>query len=438
VADVFRAPFFSGRREIAPALEVRAFTVSSLLLTTLAAVVVALPPGAQACDSSPQRAIFQPANESRGIPKTLFADAQAPVGVAWSASAAPEPRRDVTDTSRSVAETLLPVPIPAGTNPAWITPQHWTFTPADATKGIAKTLFADAQLPVGSKWTATAPEPKRDVTDTSRALSTPLLPIPPTPVPAGVNSPWVTPQEWTFTPADSSKGSAKTLIADAQAPVGARWTVNAPEPVRSVTDTSRSPATPLLPVAAIPIPAGVNSPWITPQRWTFTPADSTKSAAKTLFSDAQAPVGQDWTASAPEPNRSVTDTSRALSTPLLPVAAVPVPAGTNSPWVTPQRWTFTPADSSKGRAKVLFSDAQLPVGARWTANAPEPNRIGTETSRGLTTPFLPFIAGAMSGSATLVFSGQGVLSATGLWVDVAPSGGLWTPVSANVTVWEDV
>src|SRR5262249_5171463 len=130
--DVTRAPLIVNRREIPPVLELRGDTSKGQPLTLAAAPAPA--PVANVPHVAPATLPGQPRDTSPSTPKTMFSDAQPPVG-AQQTFTQPDRVRSVIDTSR----------------------------------GTPKTLTEDAQAPVGRSTITSAPALPRIGGDTSQS-----------------------------------------------------------------------------------------------------------------------------------------------------------------------------------------------------------------------------------------------------------------------------
>ena len=243
MADIFRGPILVNRREPSPAHNVVAFVVPSLLVTTLAVTALNILPitAAKANYTAPHdtRMLVLNADTSRGMPKTLYADAQLPANV----------KPNYGPNGQPIAQWL----------------------PADTSRGTPKTLTADAQLP-----TFSAPKfapvnvPGNGVlpADTTRGQPITLqVVLPPVPI---VNVPKFDAQRFWWQPADTSRGTPKALTADAQLPVQ-NYQHSQPDRVRPVADTSQSSYGTTNVAVIQPIPIGKTSyvaapiwPWINP------------------------------------------------------------------------------------------------------------------------------------------------------------------------------
>jgi hypothetical protein len=218
---------------------------------------------------------------SRGTPKTLTEDAQLPVGDAQTFTQ-PDRLRPVVDTSGETPKTLVAdAQAPVGETQVHSAPDRLRPVVA-ASYGTPKALFADAQLPVGSETPASAPDARRIGGDTSSSawpLAQAVVAAAPT-VPVSTlavadsrrlgadtsTSAWPIAQavvaaaptvptlglpiaDWRELGADTGRGTSKSLIADAQLPVGADQVYTQPDRVRQVADTSLG--TPMTLVVAV-------------------------------------------------------------------------------------------------------------------------------------------------------------------------------------------
>lgn len=133
-----------------------------------------------------------------------------------------------------------------------------------------------------------------------------------------------------FLNANTSVGTAKTLIADAIPPI-----INQPgfSPllVRSVQDTTQKSQITLL--SAVPSPI-VNPIALVAERSRWLPSDTSKPTAKVLFADAQAPIVNPPIAPVALV-RTVTDTTQ--DSPIVLLSAVPAPPIVNTFAFAPQQ-----------------------------------------------------------------------------------------------------
>jgi len=151
--------------------------------------------------------------------------------------------------------------------------------------------------------------------------------------------------------ADTTRGSPKGLLADAQLPFQA-LKVTAPDRRRPVTDTTKGqPLTLKAAVAPVVVPPHFAPP-PRPDRNRL-PPDTSRGA---INADAQAPAGESAAWAPIALVRNVVDTTQ--SQPLTLQAIVPpfVPA----PHIGPLRFWWQPPDTSWSAAKAIIADAQLP------------------------------------------------------------------------------
>lgn len=219
----------------------------------------------------------------------------------------------------------------------------------DTSRGTPKTLTADAQLPVGK---------------------TPLW------------DPLVFPRLFS----ETSKGTAKTLYPDISAPVGFEQTSPVPQLVRTVWDTTKSQSITLQVV--VPPPPVVNPPTFAPYKFWYQ-SDTSTGTAKTLTQDAQLPVGYGQTTPAPQLVRMVVDTGHGQ--PITLQVIVPPAPVVNPPHIAPVKFWWQPPDTTKGTAKPLYPDAQLPVGYEQTASVGDRVRPVADTSRGTPVELFPVV-----------------------------------------------
>lgn len=153
---------------------------------------------------------------------------------------------------------------------------------------------------------------------------------------------------------DTSHGTPKTLIADAQLPF-AVLQQTAPDRVRPVVDASQETPLALLTVV-LPAPF-VPVLHSAPARSLWMPADESSGSAKPLIPDKQAPffVAPQFGPVA-KPYLPF-DTTLELSSVLRAVVVAPFVPGPHYP---PPRLMWLPADESSGTAKGLIPDKQLP------------------------------------------------------------------------------
>lgn len=353
MADIFRPPVIVNRREPGP-FQVAAAVGQSLLLTTLAVVVAALPIGTQNCQAAPalQRVVV---DTTHGTPKTLFADSQLPVG--HSPAFAPIAlTRNVVDTTHGQPITLQVIVAPPPiVNPVQLGPLKFWWQPPDTSRCTAKPLYADNQLPVG-KSPAFAPIAlTRTVVDTSRGQPITLqVIVPPAPI---VNPVQLGPLRFWWQPPDTSISTAKALYSDVQLPVGdsPAW---APIVLsRTVVDTSKGVPETLLPAPPAPLPIGQAS-FVGLQRFWFQPADTSQSAPKVTYGDKIPPFVNPQFPT-PDKIRPVVDTSKGSYGTVYPVVVIALPPGkVNLAYV--QRHVWQVVDTS-GSSKYLVS---IPVSER--------------------------------------------------------------------------
>jgi hypothetical protein len=248
MADVFRGPLYVARREFPPPLSLTSIVFQTLLTTTLAVVAATLPVGKSSAtvlvDDTQKLSLN--ASTSAGMPKTLYADKQAPVFNVQQPAVAPH------------------------------RPLEWLN--ASTASGTPKTLTFDRQLPFfNPAWVPPNAEPKANwlPANTTRGQSITLQVIIP-PMPAGLVAPHYAPQRFWWQPPDDSQGTPKTLYGDAQLPV-LNAIYNAPDLVRSVVNTSQGTTALLLPVPVTPLPPGESS-WVGLQKAQWQPADTSQSA----------------------------------------------------------------------------------------------------------------------------------------------------------------
>lgn len=423
MADVFRAPLVVGRRDTPVQRPSSIFAIASLLVTTLA--FAPIPVGAQSFPLQDEhgRRLSLNQDSTHGSPKTLLADAQRPVGGASHVGTPPtrpaqwlnpDTTQDSPQTLRADAQkptfvapgfaldtararawlpadttagqpmTLRPIPAPLTPAPD-IEPLRIPWLPADSTRGTPQTLRADAQAPVGTAATFTAPDRQRwlpaDTTSSiPSAVRTPA-PFVPAPYLQALRVPWL--------PADTTLGSAQTLRPDSQAPVGDAQTFTAPDRARWLpADASASLPSTLR--AFIPAPFAI-APDVEPARLPWLPSDSSRSSPKTLLADARAPVGTAQTIIQPDKLRWLTDTTQ--GTPAALRAIVPAPF-VPAPDLEVLRRPWLAAELTQGTPETLRQDAQAPVGKAQTASAPERARwLPADTSRAaakaIPAPFIP-------------------------------------------------
>jgi hypothetical protein len=105
MADIFRGPLFTNRREIAPVHQPLGWVAQNLLVTLLVAGAAPMPPGAQACESAPKYRHNVTSTAAgtppvlKGIPTALYVH-QAPIKPKWQPA----------DTSASVPSVLKGLP----------------------------------------------------------------------------------------------------------------------------------------------------------------------------------------------------------------------------------------------------------------------------------------------------------------------------------------
>jgi len=242
--------------------------------------------------------------------------------------------------------TAIPLPLGAAhALPAQVlTPPARLVQNADTSYGTPKTLTADGQPPIiECPHFAQTVAQQRLGLDTSQGMSPVLKAI----LPPFVNPP-VFAQDRARPVTDTSRGTPKALIADAQTPCDNLY-LQAPEPVRTVVDTSRGQ--PITLQVIIPPPPFVVPVGFAPLKFWWQPQDSSASSAKVLTADLQLPV-QNYQHTAPDRIRPVADTSQSTQLGLFPV---PLPPGAAA-WVGLPRFWFQPSDTSQSSAKVLYGD----------------------------------------------------------------------------------
>jgi len=264
--------------------------------------------------ASPIRVLWQPLEGSSGTPKTLTADAQLPfqnpamsvLGRSWT----------LADTSQSTPRTLDVLSAPVG-QASYVKLPASSWQPLDTSKGTPKTLTADAQLPVQNVQIA-APGAVRLVVDTSRSQPITLqviVPPPPFTNLAQSITPW---SSWQ--PIDTSHGTAKPLIPDAQLPVQ-NVQIAAPAAQWQPIDTSHGQPITLQVIA--PPPPFFNVVQSTTPRTTWQPADTSRGTTKTLIPDAQLPF-LNIQLTAPSRIWGIVNTSQGTPVELFPIV---VPGG---------------------------------------------------------------------------------------------------------------
>jgi hypothetical protein len=350
MANIFRGPLYVGRREFPPVLSLSAIVVQSLLTSTLAVAVPAAPPGAHwgtpLVDARARIAVN--ANTSAGMPKTLYADKQLPVrNPAWVPPGA-QPRAGWLPANTSAGTALglktVIVPPPAGTVAPFLGPQRFWWQPPNDSRGTPKTLIFDAQLPVRNP-----PIPLVDdwraVTDTSRGTPVELFPVIAAALPPGTET-WVSVPTYLWKTADTSAGTPKTLIRDAQAPVfNPAWVPPNAAPVAGWIPANTSAGTALgLKAVIVPVPVGTVAPFLGPQRFWWQPPDESCGMPKTLFADAQLPI-RNPIYNAPDLVRSVVNTAQSAYPLTHVVVLVPLPPGDATPTFLPQ-WTWINANTT--------------------------------------------------------------------------------------------
>lgn len=260
--------------------------VDTSIDTPLALLTVVLPPPlVVAPNYPPPRLLWLPADTSRGVPKGLIPDAQAPVFVpphlAPNAKQAPTPDTS-QDTPLGLLAALAPPFVPAPHYP----PPRLMWLPADTTLGTPKWVRPDAQLPFPAMQ-QTAPDRVRPAVDTTLGTPPPLVTvlIPPT-----VVAPHFGPSSRPLNgwlPADATRATPKALLADAQLP----FAILQPpvlDRLRPVVDTSQSAlAAQLAPnIGALP-PGMATPPGL--QKFQWQPPDGSAGVPKTLREEPEPP-----------------------------------------------------------------------------------------------------------------------------------------------------
>lgn len=408
--DVIRGPTVQQSKTIPPPVTV---AQPPNLLTSTLAVTVAAPPIFTVVQPSLQWIKWLSADSSRGTAKTLFDDAQLPIGdlPQWDApdwqhqvSSTPQgsplvlrdvivppftvephfvpavPQRVLDDTTAGMVVELRPTPfVPA----VWQGVQRYPRGVSDTTRGA---INVDAQAPIGeaAAWApialvrnvvdttqeqpvtlqtvvvastavtrglafAKAPTAVRNVEDTSQGSALTLQVV----APPVVVSQGPSTQRRPWQPADTSQESGKVLIPDAQLPVGESATWAPVALVRNVVDTTqKQPIT--LQVIVVPPPI-VNAVGYGPvHRW-FQPFDGSEGTAKVLIPDQQFPVGENVQLTPPDRRRPVADTSGSTPVGLFPDV---LPIG-ESVWIGPHRVPVLPADTTRGAYATFYPPAAI-------------------------------------------------------------------------------
>lgn len=373
--------------------------LGSLLLTALAPGVPPLPLNAdnsgmialQEYLPAPKR--YLNADTSRSTPKTLFSDATTPAQDApafgpvhhprneglnqdtsrgnWLVMNASrrfldhfygpqEYRRAVEDTSQSSPQGLIGVAPAPFVSALWGAPTYpWRVS--DTGQSTPKSLYSDAVSP-----SINAPQfqvdRQRQVADTSQSSGIALT--------TGVQSPFQSPAGWApyrfnWQPPDTSQSVAKVQTPDASVPASNLF-LAAPEPIRSVVNTSLgAPQAPAAPFTA--------EPSSVPPRFWWQPADSSQGIAKAITPDAVTPAANVFL-QAPEPARSVWNTSQGLTPPIVP------PISNETGRVSLRYW-WQPSDTSQATPKAAYFDATAPA-QNPSQSAPERARQSLDTTVG--------------------------------------------------------
>lgn len=365
MADIFRAPLFAARREVAPVLQLGAALVGPALLVTLLGVTPPAP-----FVNAPH---FAP-NATR-VKAWLPAD---------------------TSTRRSPLfvreEGTTPFFVASHFTPSATRVKNWV--PADrSTQRSPLTFREEGTTPffVPAHFTPSATRVKNWLpADTSQLSQVQLIPTGPQPLPPGEITP--TPlHRFFWQPPDSSASVAKPLFADSTVPFAV---LQQPvlDRVRPVTNTSAGTPTALLPVVVVELPPGETSfaasperprqisdttadTWVgllsvalppgvatyhaAPQRSRWLPANTTQRTPKVTFADAQLPTRTPQHTQ-PDRRRPVADTSQSAFAAVHPVVIVSLPPG-RSLQLSPQavRWIY--ADASRGTI-ILPPAAVIPPG----------------------------------------------------------------------------
>jgi hypothetical protein len=182
--------------------------------TALVLRVAPIPPFVPPPHFGPQRFPWLPADTTQDIPKTLTADAVPPHKNPQIF--APDRVRPVRDTSQGTGLGLRAAVVPPFVPPQHLAPLRVKWLPTDSTKGTPKPLIADGVAPF-SLPQRFQPDRVRPVVDTSQStglgLRSVVIVVPPIVPPAHF-----APARLIFQPADSTRGSAKVLSADAVPP----------------------------------------------------------------------------------------------------------------------------------------------------------------------------------------------------------------------------
>lgn len=333
MADIFRGPLFSNKREVAPVLGVTvAFAMSSLLVTTLAIGVIAPPPGAQAFPAPgthPAHIFAQNQDTTCDSPSTLRADKQLPFFNATHFVQRQHGRVEWLNQDESsgspkglLKDAQLPVFVVPHFAPNVKPIAQWL--PADTTQDTPKGLTTDKQLPFFVSTNPARPQQHRDESapdDTTQQFSLVLRTVVAAPFVPGPS--FQVPQLLSLG-ADTSQDTPLSILSGL--PPGGSVSLS---PLRYWWQPDDSSA-------GIPKPAFADATaptFVAPQfqiYWLRPVMDSSSGTPKGLITDAALPVRVP-TYGSPEPRRSVVDTSagspaglRAAVAPIVPVQGLSV------------------------------------------------------------------------------------------------------------------
>lgn len=280
MANIFRGPLFTGRREVAPVHQPLSWFAQGLLTTLLAVTVVPIPPGAQACNSA-QQYRHNVSNTSAGAPRVLSGKPtalnvhQAPARSLW--------QPDNTSKSTPIQQYPSAVIPPTVVAPHFA-PQY-RHNVVNTALGVPSVLSG---LPTALYVHQAPARPLWQPPDTSR--STPIQQYPAPVVVPFIVQPHYAPQRALWKPSDTSASLPKTLYFDAVAPI-----FNAPYSATNwrsnwqPSDSSQGTPEVLLPVIAQPLPIGQAS-WVGLQKSRWQPSDTSQSSYVISYTVIAAPM----------------------------------------------------------------------------------------------------------------------------------------------------
>jgi hypothetical protein len=229
-----------------------------------------------------------------------------------------------------------------------------------------------------------------------------------------------------FQNADTSRGTPKTLTADAIERVRDYpfWVLDARSVVKRVSDTSQGTNPGLLPPTAAARPF---TPTVQPElpRLLWQPGDTSQGVPKTTYPDAVTePAGQeDYCTMVPA--RLHVNVNTAQGTPLtLLFSANPF---TPAPHYAPARYAWQPGDTSQSSPKATYPDNTSPLNVVWGGGIERPPAtvdVSRGTNIGLLPPLVPLPVGLNAS----------FISVQRFWWQPADTSGVAAPLYAVVVV----